>query len=109
MLFTNFKSKQNPHYTRGIAPQRVTSDGPIFAAWRLGNTAPTKSRSGGEPLLLATLRRAVGDLASSRWRHCVLLDRPEIERQNYRADLDSDVCIVYSIMSALQVHLVCIL
>ena len=64
MLFTKFKSKQNPHYTSGIAPQRVTSGGPIFAAWRLGNTAPTKSRSGGEPLLLATLRRAVGDTVS---------------------------------------------
>ena len=42
--------KSNFDYTRGITPKRVTSGGPISAAQRLGNTAPNKRRSGGEPL-----------------------------------------------------------
>ena len=55
----NFNSKQiirniksNLHYTGIITPKRVTSGGAIFASKRLGNTAPKKLRSGGEPLVL---------------------------------------------------------
>ena len=42
------KSTSNFQYTRGITPKRLA--GPISTAQRLGNTAPKKRCSRGEPL-----------------------------------------------------------